>query len=546
MIYFCDGAGVQVKCFPSRVFQGSAEANEVILCAPFAQSAQVSVSFRLPDGESTPRMLMQYEGSAEAYDGAGTMLRCWSAKLPAAVTARYGEAEVQFFRIAASEVLACGTARFTVERGTAPAEQAPAEDVYGQILQTVAGVEADLENGAFAARAVYAWNAAFTYGMNEIAYCPGGGSSGQGAFVRSLVSENGEPPYTAEGALNAAYWEEEADIGELASKAGEAAAAAASAAEDAQEAAQSADTAAEAAASAVAAAGSAAQDAQGAAGAAQSAEASAALAKLYAEAGLQPNTQYASLEALPAEGSTKFIYLIPNGESEPIDSYNEYIWVPAKEAYEFIGSTEIDLTDYAQKTGTYAGLTAGNAQNVTGSIGGKALSELFEADGVTAKRASEAAADGDGNEFSATYAKQTGTYAGMTVGNAQAAVNADYAASAGHAETAGNAESIYVHYISLYSDVGGSSQHIYGGAVLLTNTPAAIISLWEWCNANGYTPTDKLPLFGTYYAGSKKYPLTNFYVNEDSMPFVCYLNDAGEESVLINYLGGSDKVIQIQ
>lgn len=109
MIYFCDGAGVQVKCFPSRVFQGSAEANEVILCAPFAQSAQVSVSFRLPDGESTPRMLMQYEGSAEAYDGAGTMLRCWSAKLPAAVTARYGEAEVQFFRIAASEVLACGT-----------------------------------------------------------------------------------------------------------------------------------------------------------------------------------------------------------------------------------------------------------------------------------------------------------------------------------------------------------------------------------------------------------------------------------------------------
>lgn len=565
MIYFCDAAGTQVRCVPARVYQGSSEANEVVLCAPFAQSAQVRASFRLPNGEILPPAAMAYEGNAAAYDGEGTQLHCWRLALPAAVTQYYGEVTVQFYRISAEDTLAAQAVRFTVERGVPPESVAPAEDVYESISQSLAGMAADLGNGAFASRAVYAWNAAYTYGANEIAFCPEAGG-GKGAFVRSLVSENEQPPYTEAGALNAQYWSEAVSFGELiaasqaaqaasVSAASDAAAAegSASAAEGFADAAQASSASAQTyAGQAQTAAGNAAADAADAEESAQSAAASAELAQTYAQLGIQPNTQYTSLESLPAEGSTKFIYLIPNTESDPVDSYNEYIWVPDKEDYEFIGSTKIDLSDYAQKTGSYAGMSVGSAQNVTGSIGGKALSSVFEADGITAKKATAAQQDGDGNVISSAYAKKTGTYAGMTVGyataagSASSASNATNAVNANYAATAGNVESIYVHYIELYSNVGGSGQHIYAGAVIVNNSADPITSLHSYCTANGFEAEEVLPIHGTFYNSGKLYPVTGFYLTDTNLPYVRYILANGQTSFLLNYLGGNDTVVQIQ
>lgn len=148
-----------------------------------------------------------------------------------------------------------------------------------------------------------------------------------------------------------------------------AAASSASLAEESATRAAQAETAAEnAAQTAQAQAGAAAGSAQTAGEHAQDAEEFAELAQRYAEIGIQPNTDYSSLDELPRPGSTKFIYMIPNSNTESVDSYSEYLWVPDKSDYEFIGSTKIDLTDYAKQNGTYSDLTAGKAVRLSQSV----------------------------------------------------------------------------------------------------------------------------------------------------------------------------------
>ena len=545
MVYFCDGSGNALRCVPERVYQGSSEAGTVVLAAPFAAGAQVSAAFRLPNGECTERRPMVSAGSAAGlYDAEGNGIRFWTLRLPDCVTSVYGEVTVQFFRATAEDVLATAAARFTVEPGVAPAVSEPDEDVYAQFAQALAGMGADLENGAFTARSVYAWNAAYTYGANEIAYCPDGAEGG--SLVRSKVSQNGEPPYE-NGAINGSYWEEEVSFGALAQSALAAQQAAQSAGTDA-DAAESAAQGAESSASA--ASGSAAAAAQSASEAAQSAEdaaedaaeaaASAELARTYAQLGIQPNTDYASFSALPAEGSTKYIYLVPASGEQGSNAFDEYIWVPSEGAYEMIGSTEIDLSSYAKTTGTYASMTVGTAATVTGSIGGKSLTAIFEADGITVKRASAAEADEDGNAFTSTYARQTGTYTGMTVGNAWTAINANYASSAG------NVESIYVHYLALSASVGSAGDVIRGGAVLFSDEEDAVTSLYDWCTERSFAAGDKLPLTGVYCASGTMYALTAFYINEYSQPCVGYIGADGTEAYVVAYLGGTDKVIELQ
>lgn len=546
MVYFCDGSGNALRCVPERVYQGSSEAGTVVLAAPFAAGAQVSVAFRLPNGECTPRRPMESAGSTEGlFDAEGKGIRFWTLRLPDCVTSVYGEVTAQFFRATAEDVLATAAARFTVEPGVSPAVSEPGEDAFSQFAQALAGMGADLENGAFSARSVYAWNAAFTYGANEIAYCPEG-AGGSGSLVRSKVSENDAPPYE-NGAINGSYWEEEVSFGALLEGAQAAQQAAQSAGTDAdaaegaaEDAADSASAAAGSAAAAASSATAAAQSAEDAADDAAAAAASAELARTYAEIGIQPNTQYASFSALPAEGSTKFIYLVPTSEEQGHNAFDEYIWVPSEGAYEFIGSTEIDLSEYAKQTGSYAGMTVGSAAAVTGSIGGKALTAIFEADGTTAKRASCAEADGEGNAFGSTYAKQTGTYTGMTVGNAWTAINANYASSAG------NVAGIYAHYLALSATVGSDGDFIRGGAVLFTDDDASVTSLYDWCTDCSFAAGEKLPLFGVYCASGTMYPLTAFYINEYNQPCVGYIGADGTEGYVVVYLGGTDRSVELQ
>lgn len=68
-------------------------------------------------------------------------------------------------------------------------------------------------------------------------------------------------------------------------------------------------------------------------------------------------------QELPATGEKGIIYLIPNGSSEQENIYDEYIWIPPLQEgesgrFEFIGTTQTDLTNYVDLT---------SAQTITGA-----------------------------------------------------------------------------------------------------------------------------------------------------------------------------------
>ena len=292
----------------------------------------------------------------------------------------------------------------------------------------------------------------------------GEASASATAAAESAAAASGSESAAAEAAGSASKSAEEAatSAGEAASSASsaQAAQAAAETAKESDEA--SADAAAKSAESARAsatAAGNSATAAAGSAGDAESAKAAAQTAQNAAESAegnaqayagqasgsasaasqseinarayMEQAKQYAqkeyqvvaSFDDLPRPGDSAYIYLVPSGSGSSNDHYSEYLWISESNDYEFVGAiNEVELSGYAQTTGTYPNMTVGNASNA-----------------ASAQTAVKATQDAAGNDIAATYAKQTGTYPNMSVGTASEAAYADAAASAdtaGYATTA--------------------------------------------------------------------------------------------------------------
>lgn len=73
------------------------------------------------------------------------------------------------------------------------------------------------------------------------------------------------------------------------------------------------------------------------------------------------------VESLPVEDiSTTTIYLVPKSEAETNNAYDEYIYV--SNSWEFIGSTEVDLTDYVMNT-DYATVSKGGVVRINSTYG---------------------------------------------------------------------------------------------------------------------------------------------------------------------------------
>ena len=67
------------------------------------------------------------------------------------------------------------------------------------------------------------------------------------------------------------------------------------------------------------------------------------------------------VQELPATGQKGIIYLLAKDGAAP-DVYDEYVWITATQTFELIGSTRVDLTDYAKKEelGGYLPLSGGD------------------------------------------------------------------------------------------------------------------------------------------------------------------------------------------
>lgn len=53
-------------------------------------------------------------------------------------------------------------------------------------------------------------------------------------------------------------------------------------------------------------------------------------------------------DTLPATGDGKYIYLVPKSTAKTSNIYDEYIW--CNSAWELIGTTEIDLSEYVKSS----------------------------------------------------------------------------------------------------------------------------------------------------------------------------------------------------
>lgn len=436
MVYFLNASGGIVHCVPESVYQGSAEGNKLFLVSPHAASTEVWAAFRLPDGSVTPRRRLEYAGVLENYRCENGEAACgWSLSLPSSVTAQYGTVRVQFYFLAPGQGQeASAAAQFTVERGI-PSElpSAPEADVYADIVAALSAVRADMENGYYPARAAVAWNDGHTYGANELVFCPKEGA--RGSILRSKSAGNTQPPYTG-NALNAQYWEIAVDFDTISddffaeiqaalaaaetaednAKASETAAqgyadaasgSAGDAASSAEQAAGSATAAGQSASAAASSATQALQSASAASGSAQSAQDSAELAQGYMEQAKDYAKKeyrvYESFDDLPVPGDSAFIYLISRSGGTENDGYSEYLWIGSEERYEYVGTVNgADLAGYAKTSGSYPNMTVGNATHAD-----------------SADSAAKATQDGNGDNIAATYAKQNGTYPNLTAGEAK-------------------------------------------------------------------------------------------------------------------------------
>lgn len=226
MIFFATGDGTIIKTLPSPVYQGSENASEIYLIAPFSPNLKVTVRFRLPNGIwTTPTLMdngidgnqMTAQGTLASPDGAivdketGKQYAVWTKPISGEVTQYYGTVTAQFFFYAAQGgvVTSTSAANFPVGRGVpAVLPDAPTEDVYEAILSNLSALQEQLDNGTYTARSIYAWNSSYTYGAGEIVFYPDKGE--YGVFVKSLVSGNKAVPYV-DGKLSE-NWEEVVDF----------------------------------------------------------------------------------------------------------------------------------------------------------------------------------------------------------------------------------------------------------------------------------------------------------------------------------------------
>lgn len=278
MIFFVDNNGKIINSQPETVYQGAADTNNIYLIAPFAANLSFAVAFKLPNGVYTERYLMTQGGQLEdiEYSPTQNIFALWKMSVPSNITQYFGTVKAQFYAYATNgAITATSATSFVVSQGV-PEElpATPSQDIYNQILTALSQIQSQLNNGTFAARAIYWWIDTFTYGMNEITFYPLGE---YGALIRSVATNNeGNAPYDDEGNLNSAYWQELVDFNKALNAIEEAAKSAAEAAQSATESAQSAAQSAESASAAAASEQNAAQSAQNAAtsesNAAQSAE----------------------------------------------------------------------------------------------------------------------------------------------------------------------------------------------------------------------------------------------------------------------------------
>ena len=139
MIFYFNAVGLAVGSVPTRVFQGSNKASEIIFACPTDKSNVVEVAFTLANGKSTPCFLMDsIKSVGGVFDNEGEEFNFWKFSLLSNITYACGPVNVQFFvNNATGERLATATCSFMVEKGVI-AEEPEKTDTWEQVVSKLA------------------------------------------------------------------------------------------------------------------------------------------------------------------------------------------------------------------------------------------------------------------------------------------------------------------------------------------------------------------------------------------------------------------------
>ncbi len=141
MQFFIDSQGTVVNLISSPVYQGSTNACELVLVAPFSASNIIEADFRLPNGITTEPYIMTVQGQMQIE---GRTFNVWRVLLDGVVTEYAGKVTVQFriyqggYNVGNDYYPITPTSyasTFSVAKGVVPnLPQTPTTDVYKTIL----------------------------------------------------------------------------------------------------------------------------------------------------------------------------------------------------------------------------------------------------------------------------------------------------------------------------------------------------------------------------------------------------------------------------
>ena len=152
MIYFADGEGKILNAVQERIFQGSVGGYRLRLVSPFAETAWVTASFSLPNGNSCAPVFLTADSALSGLtDRAGRGLVARSAAVQPEVFNEYGLVKVQFYvrynGAEGMEKLALEPVFFTVERGVREnLPESSSDEVFDRLISAMSAVDSNVRD----------------------------------------------------------------------------------------------------------------------------------------------------------------------------------------------------------------------------------------------------------------------------------------------------------------------------------------------------------------------------------------------------------------
>ena len=167
MIILTNAQGDVLNTIPDKVYQGSNLANQIVIVSPWSANLQVTIAYKLPNGDFTEPKLMTAFATNPLPEN--LQANAWSIDIDESVTENFGLVEFQFKAYNGTQIIATGGCSFTVQHGVAPILPAtPSQTIYEQILEAISVLSSTIVAGDFESKALTPYDSTFEYSKYDV------------------------------------------------------------------------------------------------------------------------------------------------------------------------------------------------------------------------------------------------------------------------------------------------------------------------------------------------------------------------------------------